>query len=269
MMIDAYRDISQGYRVTSPEDWKHLPLPAMDSTFIREQQAMISGMAQAIGGEAPVIYHMFSPYSVMRMIWGHELIYSHLADPHARPCLLSALERIADFQAEAALRYLSAEGADGIMVTLSGAEQDGVGLEAFSDIVRPSDMQVLSAVKQTGKISTLHLCGWGKRPNRMEFWKDYSADVMDYDTADDHVLSISKAKSFFGNARSIMGGFGCGPDCVLRSGDQEALARHVHRCIREAGPTSFFLGAGSSFLPGAVDTDMFRLVGATLKEEVL
>lgn len=265
MMIDAYRDISQGQVIKSPEDWKQLRLPAMDSPFILEQQAMISGMAEAIGDEAPVIYHMFSPFSVMRMIWGHGTIYAHLADDHARPYILSALQRITDFQAEAAARYLSADGAMGIMVTLSGAEQDGVGEETFRSVVRPSDQQVLDAVDQTGKISMLHLCGWGKRPNHMEFWKDYKTDVMDYDTVDDSSLALKDAAAFFENAKSIMGGFGCGPDCILRSADRDALVQHVKHCTAQAGSIGFFLGAGSSFMPGTVNTEMYELVGKTLK----
>lgn len=267
MMIDHYRDISQGYSIQTHQDWAGLRLPAMDSVFIREQLEMIDRMADAVGDDVPVIYHMFSPFSVMRMIWGHDIIHAHLSDSTARPHILSALDRISDFQAEAALRYMSANGASGIMVTLSGAEQDGVGEKDFYVIVRPSDMKVLSAVKLSGKILMLHLCGWGKRPNHMTFWKDYPADVMDYDTVDDSSLPLKDARTFFTNAHSVMGGFGCRPDCVLRSGNRDALVRHVHKCVEEGGVSGYFVGAGSSFMPGTVDEEMFRLVGETLKGE--
>lgn len=266
MMIDGFRDITQGQKVQTPQDWDRLQLPAMDSPFITKQLEMIGDMVEAIGDEAPVLYHMFSPFSVMRMIWGHEIVYAHLRDPEARPFFLRGLEQITRFQAEAAYRYLDRSPAAGIMVTLSGAERDGVGKQLFEEIVAPSDRAVLSAVEETGKLSSLHLCGWGLRPNQMEFWKDYSTDIMDYDTADDHTLPLAQARSFFTNAKSVMGGFGCQPEHVLRSGSDADVVLHTRRCAAEGGSQGYFAGAGSSFLPGVISNARFRLVGDTLKE---
>lgn len=267
MMIDGFRDITQGQKVQVPEDWDRLRLPEMDSDFVTKQLDMIQDMVGAIHDEAPVLYHMFSPFSVMRMIWGHDIVYAHLRDLDARAHILGALNAITKFQAEAAYRYLDGSPAAGIMVTLSGAEQDGVGRAIFEDIVRPSDMAVLQAVKKSGKLSSLHLCGWGKRPNHMEFWKDYPTDIMDYDTADDHTLPLKDAGSFFVEAKSVMGGFGCRPEHVLFSCQEDEVVRHTRKCAAEGGRKAYFVGAGSSFLPGVIPNERFRLVGDTLKAE--
>lgn len=268
MMIDGYRDISLGWSVQTPKDWDRLSLPRLDSEFIREQLTMIDGVVAAIHGEAPVIYHMFSPYSVMRMIWGHELIATHLHSPEARPHLLSALRAITAFQTAAAERYLTDSGAAGLMITVSGAEQDGPGEQVFQEIIRPTDMAVLDAVRRTGKYSMLHLCGWGVRPNRMAYWKDYPTDVMNYDVEADTTVPLCKAKEFFTAARAVMGGFGCTEACLLRSGAPEQIQAHARLCAAEGGSTSYFVGAGSSFPPGSVDLDRFRLVGETLEEDI-
>lgn len=268
MMIDGYRDISQGYTVNGPDDWAGLRLPDMKSAFVLEQIEMICALHSATGGEVPLVYHMFSPYSVMRMIWGHELIRAHMEDEGARPKLLAALDRITSFQAEAAASYLEKSPAAGLMVTLSGAEQDGPGEQVFRQIVLPSDMAVLSAVEKTGKWSMLHLCGWGKRPDDVSFWKDYPADVMDYDTAEETQLPLADAKKFFTRAKAVMGGFGCGPGAVLRTGDECAVRAHTRECVKQGGHTGYIVGAGSSFPPGQVPVPLFRAVGNTLKEGV-
>lgn len=267
MMIDGYRDITMGWSVQRPEDWTHLPLPKLESEFIREQISMINGVSMEINGEAPVIYHMFSPYSVMRLTWGHDLVAAHLRDPLSRPYILEGLRTITDFQAAAAERYLSDSCAAGLMLTVSGTEQDGPDDKIFQEVIRPSDMKVLETIRRSGKYSMLHLCGWGVRPDRMELWRDYPVDVMDYDVEADHILPLHRAKTFFTAARAIMGGFGCSEACLLRTGNEDGVRAHTRRCVEEGGHTSYFVGAGSSFPPGSVDEKMFRLVGETLKRE--
>lgn len=266
MMIDGYRDISQGFSVQKPSDWDRLSLPAMDSPFICEQLALIDALASATQGEVPIIYHMFSPYSVMRMIWGHDLVASHLGDRTGREYLLRALASITAFQAAAAERYLEKSPAAGLMITMSGAEQDGIGAAQFCASVRPSDLAVIGAVQKTGKLVMLHLCGWGKRPNQMELWKDYPADVVNYDTVEDNVLPLSEAGGFFTGSKAIMGGFGCGTDSVLARGNPKTIKEHVRRCVLQGGPTGYLVGAGGSFPPGVVAPETFRLVGEALKE---
>lgn len=266
MMIDGYRDISQGYRIRTAEDWEHIPLPSMGSAFIRDQLAMIDGVIDATRGEAPVVCHMFSPYSVMRMIWGHELIASHLRDPSDREHLLRGLRAVTAFQMDAAASCLGRTSAAGIMVTVSGAEQDGPGAAVFQDVIRPSDMAVLQVIGQSGKCSMLHLCGWGLRPNDLTYWQDYPADVMDYDVQEDHTLPLGEARQFFTHAKAVMGGFGCREDGALRSGNREQIRALTRSSAAAGGSTGFFVGAGSSFPAGSVDMEMFRLVGETLEE---
>lgn len=266
MMIDGYRDISQGYRIHTAKDWERVPLPSMNSAFIREQLSMIDGVVDAIHGEAPVVYHMFSPYSVMRMIWGHELIAAHLGDASDRKHLLKGLRDITAFQADAAASYLGKTSAAGLMVTVSGAEQDGPGAAVFQDIIQPSDMAVLRVIQQSGKHAMLHLCGWGVRPNHLAYWRDYPADVMDYDVQEDCTLPLGEAAQFFTRAKAVMGGFGCREDGVLRSGDRERIRACARDSAAAGGDTAYFVGAGSSFPAGSVDMEMFRLVGETLEE---
>ena len=248
MMIDGYRDPTGGFAIGCPEDWLRLPLPGPESGFFTQQTALISKMADAIHGEAPVFYHAFSPFSLMRMIWGHELVFAHLKDPGARPMLLQGLERLGGWQAEAVARYLRGTGAAGIMLTLSGAERGLLTEEEHAQYVRPSDLAALDAANGESRYNILHLCGWGPRPNVLERWRDYPAATVDVDIEADGI-DLAAWRTLFPAARSLMGGLGTDPGSPLYTGTRRTLERQIRACMAAAGPDGYLVGAGNSFPP--------------------
>ena len=62
MMIDGYRDVSEGLKIEKPSDWRSVRFPSVKSPFITGQLDRIKGVMDAIGSEAAVFYHSFTPF---------------------------------------------------------------------------------------------------------------------------------------------------------------------------------------------------------------
>ncbi|MDE6993549.1 MAG: hypothetical protein K2P41_03855 [Lachnospiraceae bacterium] len=94
LMADGFRDISDGQVVARPEDWDRIRVPQPGDMFFTQQIDRICWGVEAIEDCAPVYHSVFSPYTLLHLAWGKELVDAHLKDEQARKHIMPVLHEL-------------------------------------------------------------------------------------------------------------------------------------------------------------------------------
>jgi uroporphyrinogen decarboxylase len=262
MMIDGYRDISGGTKISKAADWKTVNFPKPGSPFITGQLERINNFIEAIYDEAPVFYHSFTPFSAMRITWGDKVVFSYLLDADARFFFLQALDELTRLFIEFGTRFLTQTSACGMMITVTGTENNGLSDSQFLEYIAPRDKIYIDALNKLSAYNMLHFCGFGNRPNRLNLWQDYEAAAATVDVFEDKV-TIKDAPGFFPHIRAFIGGFDIASDSLLVKGGEREIKERTKAIVEEAGEIPFIAGAANT-VPQEVEYERFRWVGEAL-----
>ncbi|GHT68072.1 hypothetical protein FACS1894110_14810 [Spirochaetia bacterium] len=262
MMIDGYRDVSGGLKIQTSSEWRRVVFPKPDSPFIDGQLERINRFIEAIGDEAPVFYHSFTPFSSMRITWGNDVVFAHLLDDEARPDFLYALGELTKRFEEFTGIFLTRTRACGMMFTLTGTEQNGVSDAQHAEFIAPSDKALIGAANKLSPYNMLHMCGFGNRPNRLHLWRDYTAAAATVDVYED-TITLAEAPSLFPHIRAFMGGFDITPQSLIVNGTEEEIKAHAAACVKEAGAAGYIVGAANT-APRDLSHEHIRWVGEAL-----
>ena len=195
-------------------------------------------VVEGTGGEVDVIQTVFSPMSVLGLMFGHPRALKQAA-AEAPAAVHGAIGRIT----ETIINYSRANlnvGASGVFYApLQWASHDNATPDFYREFGRPYDMQVLDAIADA-PFNVLHVC----HSNNM------LADLLDYPVAainwdDRHATNANLADVWAETDKAVMGG-------VSRTGLGELDAEQVGAQAREAaaiGPSRVFVTGGCSIPP--------------------
>ncbi len=140
--------------IKKPADWERLKrLDVSHGVYGREVHA-IRLIADAIGGDVPVLETTFSPLSIARTLAGEQAIVRYLReDPEP---LHRGLEIIAEVTGNFVHAVIGA-GADGIFFSTQMATTDILTQEEYEEFGRPYDLRVLEAAGDA--LTFLHIHG--------------------------------------------------------------------------------------------------------------
>lgn len=135
-------------------DWGRIKrLDVSQGVYGREVHA-IRMIAEAVGGDVPVLETTFSPLSIARTLAGEQAIVRYLREePEA---LHRGLEIISEVTAEF-IRAVLGAGADGVFFSTQMATTDLLTEEEYEEFGRPYDLRVLEAAG--GALTFLHIHG--------------------------------------------------------------------------------------------------------------
>jgi uroporphyrinogen decarboxylase len=262
MMIDGYRDVSGGTAIDRAADWENVNFPKTDSPFVTGQLERINRFIDAIHDEAPVFYHSFTPLSAMRITWGDKIVFSHLLDDDLRPFFLRALDELTRLFIEFGTLFLTQTAACGMMITVTGTENNGLSDSQFLSYIAPRDKTYIDALNKLSVYNMLHFCGFSNRPNRLHLWQDYEAAAATVDIFEDAV-TLQDAPGFFPRIRAFMGGFDVAPGSLLMAGGEGEIKARTRALVKEIGEMPFIVGAANT-APREIAHDRFRWVGEAL-----
>ena len=230
--------------MNGPEDWKKVPAHTKDARFIRAQLDMVERILERAGNDAfsvatvhgicaSMIHPIEARYGYVPV---RNMLCEHLRTNPAP--VVSAMDRVADSMCELVVECIS-RGVDGIYYAALGGERHFFTDEEFAEYIEPYDKRVLSAVREAGAYSFLHIC---KENLHMQRYANYGnlADVVNwgvYETG----FSLKEGRNLFPNA-TIMGGL-ANRSGVLVDGTLEELEAEVRRVIADFGKRGFVLGA--------------------------
>lgn len=263
-MLDGY--FPYPFRgVSNPQDARDLanikPLDDTDPWIVDQQK--LARQQKAIAGDKPVFVTVFSPMYLFK--WGliehyvdpllaadHRFADMYIADPDLVKHVLSVMA--ADLQK--LVHALMQTGIDGIYYSTQSVQDDRLdNLHFFQEVMEPVDQQVQEAINQESSLNILHICGFDGAYNHLEWFKDYSLQVINWATKTDG-FTLGEGKRLF-NDRPVLGGFDNSTKGILYQGDKAAIQEEVHRLLDEAGTTGVLLGADCT-VPRDINYDHLR-----------
>jgi len=189
-------------------------------------------------GEVDVVQTVFSPMSVVGLMFGHPRAFKQAA-AEAPAAVHSAIARVT----ETIINYSRANmnaGASGVFYApLQWASYDNATPDFYREFGRPYDLQVLDAIRDA-EFNILHVC---HSNNMLANLLDYPVHAITWD--DRHETNASLAEVWAQTDKAVMGG-------VSRGGLGALDAKEIRSQAAEAadvGNTRVFVTGGCSIPP--------------------
>lgn len=234
---------------SNPADLANLQPLAPDDPWI-QGQVKLAQQQQAILGERPIFITMFSPLILFK--WA---LFEHYVEPltvgdhrfadlyEQHPDLIKdVLNQMATDLGTLATVLLKNTKIDGIYYSTQSIQDERTdNREFFEQVMEPIDMRTQDLINQVSPLNILHICGFDGATNHLEWFKDYSLQVINWAIGIDH-YSLAEGKKLF-NDRPVLGGFDNSSKGILYNGTKEQIEAETRRLIDEAGKTGVLLGA--------------------------
>jgi uroporphyrinogen decarboxylase len=201
-------------------DWGRLKrLDVSQGAYGREVHA-IRMIAEAAGGDVPVLETAFSPLSVARTLAGDQAAVRYLREDSE--ALHQGLEIITEVTSEF-IRAVLAAGADGVFFSTQMASTDLLTEEEYEEFGRPYDLRVLDAAGDA--LTVLHIHGVHIM---FDLFTAYPVQILNWH-ARETAPSIAEARERVSTCLA------CGIDAwnTLAAGSPEAVTREVADAIAQ------------------------------------
>ncbi|HEY7541844.1 MAG TPA: uroporphyrinogen decarboxylase family protein [Methylomirabilota bacterium] len=232
-----------GAPLATADDLRRLgPADAL-SGALGEQLQALRAIREAVGGDTPIIWTVFSPLMVLPFLLagGRAAAVSLMrAEPAVVDHALGAMTETLAAYARAAV----ADGADGLFYATNMATRDLSTPEECRRFQRPHDLRILGQVASS-PFNVLHVCGTGIL---FDEFVDYPATALSWATVPGNP-SLREAHRRTG--RAVVGGLPAKPEiAAMAPSEVEARGR---RAIAEMNGRSLLLGPDCSINPDTPD----------------
>ena len=265
IMDDSFGNmVTSHLKITKPSDWRNISLPGRDCHQYQKMEQIIRLIREKTNGEVMLFPTMWSPFKIASFTYcfggsDDASFMKHCAeDPES---VLEGIKVLADTLADWGKGYVEA-GASGVYYSGQFSEPQRFEREVWERLVKPSDIQVLNAVREAGGYNIVHICGEVEHGFRSspERYVGYPGDLFNWDTHRTGV-SLEDGRKLF-NA-PILGGLD--NHGLLIEGTLEEIAEESRRIIREFGRKGFMLGADCT-VPGTIDIRRLQAAVNAAKE---
>jgi uroporphyrinogen decarboxylase len=235
--------------ITCAADWARMPLYGKD--FYEDQLNIIKGLIKAVGGDAPVIATVYSPFMCAGHTTGNDEINEQMRDDP------QAVKKGMEIVTESLLGFVRdciAAGVDGFFAPTQGQESyrfaDG---DLFEECIQPYDLVLMQEMQQACDFNILHICDFHSGYTDLSPFLDYPGHVVNCSQeVGSQTRSLEEMAEFF--SRPYMGGVD--RKGVLATGTKAQIEAMVGSLVEQA-PARFILGADCT-LPGDIDWDNIR-----------
>ncbi len=207
------------------------------------------------------LYTIFSPSSLFCGMNGFDTFMKVFKENPQE--LSDGLKRIGEGLANLAVALMNEGGMDGIYYCVRNQNIAEISDEDQEKYFGEADRIVLNAANAIRDTSTLHICGYNGKRNRISAWKDYPAKVYHW-ASNVEGVSLSEGKKIF-NGRCVMGGFGQQKGDVLNVGSEAEIKAATKKIVADAGKEGLVLAADCS-LPAGIDNQHLVWVLEALEE---
>lgn len=251
--------VMQDYRypvtgeITCADDWYHIGIKGTDSEEFAKMAAIIRGIRERVGDDVLIFQTMFGPFKAASMTFGDDVLMKYSRE--APEAVIAGVSRLADGLEAWAKGYMEA-GADGIYYSAQFGEQGRFTKEEWEKLVRPFDLQVLSAAQSIeGKYNILHICGEPEYEfkTHVDWFYDYPADLVNWSVKDND-YSLTKGRENFSSA--ILGGLNNKGNIL--HGPAEKIREEVKELLDGFGTCGVMVGADCTIQGRDIRLDYIR-----------
>lgn len=142
---------------------------------------------------------------------------------------------------------------DGIYYSVQMLQHDDADEEFHQKWIVPSDLITLEHINELWEYNMLHICGYERYHNNIEFFKQYPCKSYNWATHTDDV-TMKEGKEIFNSC--VCGGFDNNSGTLIDTGSIEEIKKFTKEIIEDAGREGLILGADCTV---PMDIDFERL----------
>ena len=243
--------------ITTLDQLKEVQSVGENHPWIQAQVDYVKEICAHAGKDVYKYYNIFSPLQYIRLRFEEydedftKFTRLFKEDPKA---MIMVAKRIAEDTKALVKRLFTETDVDGIYYSVQCVQDKSFTEEVHKERVQPLDLEVLNEILQYTDNVLLHICGYGKYTNHLEWYKDYPVKAFNWAIYSENI-SLAEGKKILNN-KPVFGGFDNAEGSLLYTGTREEIKKEIYRILDESGTKGVGLGADCTIRE---DIDLERL----------
>ena len=231
-----------------------------DHPWITEQVRHVQRIIDQFGGEVMTFYNVFAPLQAIRIKFDFlDLRYDKfvkLAEAYPEAFAAAGMAIQEDF-VSLVEQLFAGTTLDGIYYCVQNIQSPLYPMERYRRLITPTEIGVLNAANRHSRYNILHICGYARHTNVLNFYEDYEAGCYNWAQHTERIPLYEGRKLFPG--KCVLGGFDNNPGTLIDTGSDAELDAYVRQLLDENGYRGFILGADCS-IPNGIDDARVRAI---------
>ena len=212
--------------ITTLEQLKEVQSVGENHPWIQAQVDYVKEICAHAGKDVYKYYNIFSPLQYIRLRFEEydedftKFTRLFKEDPKA---MIMVAKRIAEDTKALVKRLFTETDVDGIYYSVQCVQDKSFTEEVHKERVQPLDLEVLNEILQYTDNVLLHICGYGKYTNRLEWYKDYPVKAFNWAIYSENI-SLAEGKKILNN-KPVFGGFDNAEGSLLYTGTKEEIKK--------------------------------------------
>jgi uroporphyrinogen decarboxylase len=230
--------------ITTVDDLKDIKSVGPNDPWITKQVSYVKEICDYAGKDIYKFYNIFSPLQYIRLRFEEydedmeKFVRLFKENPYV---MTEAARNIAEDIKCLIKRLYEETDIDGIFYSVQAVQSNDFDHNVHRELVEPLDLELLNYMNHFSTNVILHICGYGKYTNTLDWYKEYPAAVYNWAVYSENV-SVAEGKRIFGG-KPVLAGFDNATGTILDSGTDEDVRNHVKEILDEAGTKGVGLGA--------------------------
>ncbi len=231
-----------------------------DHPWITEQVRHVARIIEQFNGEVMTFYNVFAPLQAIRIKFDFLDLrfdkFVRLAEAWPEAFSAAGMQIQRDFVA-LVRRLFEETKLDGIYYCVQNIQSPLYPMDVYRRRIMPTEIEVLNEANRHSKYNILHICGYARHTNVLNYYRDYEAGCYNWATHTEHI-SIAEGRALF-PGKCVLGGFDNNPGTLIDTGSPAELEACVRELVAQNGYRGFILGADCS-IPNDIDDRRVRAI---------
>ena len=225
--------------------------------WINKQVEYVKEVCEYAGDDVYKYYNIFSPLQYIRLRFEEYdedfTKFVRLLREDVDVVTRAALEIASDIKI-LIKRIFAETSIDGIYYSVQAVQDKTIDHEFHKKYVESLDLLLLNYINEFTDNILLHICGYAKYTNELNWYKDYPVKAFNWAVFTENI-SLEEGKKILNN-KPVLGGFDNAKGSILYTGSEEELKEYIYNILDNAGTKGVGLGADCTI---SEDIDKSRL----------
>lgn len=225
--------------------------------WINKQVEYVKEVCEYAGDDVYKYYNIFSPLQYIRLRFEEYdedfTKFVRLLREDVDVVTRVALEIASDIKI-LIKRLFTETSIDGIYYSVQAVQDKTINHEFHKKYVESLDLLLLNYINEFTDNILLHICGYAKYTNELNWYKDYPVKAFNWAVFTENI-SLEEGKKILNN-KPVLGGFDNAKGSILYTGSEEELREYIYNILDNAGTKGVGLGADCTI---SEDIDKSRL----------
>ena len=230
--------------ITTLDELREIKSVGANHDWINRQVEYVKEVANYAGDNVYKYYNIFSPLQYIRLRFEeYDEDFKKFTGlfKEDKDVMVQAAKNIAEDIKSLVKRLFEETSIDGIYYSVQCVQDKSFTKEVHKELVEPLDLEVLNYINTFTDNVMLHICGYGKYTNNLEWYADYPVKVFNWAIYSENI-SLAEGKKIF-KGKPVLGGFDNAAGSLLYEADEDELKKEIYRILDEAGTKGVALGA--------------------------